>query len=80
MSDDVTCASKFLAQVLRHEPVATDLTLDHGGWARTDVLLTSAARHGRGPDAATPDRVLPAPGKRRLETSTYSARLVVRLA
>jgi putative RNA 2'-phosphotransferase len=68
MSDEVTRASKFLAYVLRHDPAAIGLTLDQGGWARIDVLLASAGRHGRGLDAATLDRVLRAAGKQRFET------------
>ena len=67
MSDDLTRASKFLAYVLRHDPAAIGLTLDNGGWARIDVLLASAERHGPALDAAMLDRVLRAPGKQRFE-------------
>jgi putative RNA 2'-phosphotransferase len=68
MSDEATHASKFLSYVLRHNPAAIGLALDHDGWARIDVLLASAAQHGHRLDASTLDRILRAPGKQRFET------------
>lgn len=39
--------SKFLALVLRHNPEAGDLTLDHEGWAKTtDVLRALREKYG----------------------------------
>jgi putative RNA 2'-phosphotransferase len=38
--------SKFLAQVLRHDPGRIGVTLDAEGWADVDELLTAAARAG----------------------------------
>ena len=64
----MTRASKFPAYVLRHDPAAIGLILDHGGWASIDALLADAARHGSGLHAATLDRVLREPGKQRFET------------
>jgi putative RNA 2'-phosphotransferase len=68
MSDEVTSASKFMAYVLRHDPVSVGLTLGDGGWVSVDELVSAAARNGRRLDAAMIDRVLAAPGKKRYET------------
>lgn len=38
--------SKYLAAHLRHRPGRIGLTLDAGGWAGVDDLLSAAARHG----------------------------------
>lgn len=40
-SKRLTETSKFLSYVLRHEPQAIGITLDHEGWAEA-VLIASA--------------------------------------
>ena len=42
----LTEASKFLSLVLRHEPEAIGITLDHGGWVAIDTLLKACADAG----------------------------------
>lgn len=39
--------SKFLSFVLRHQPEAIGLTLDHEGWAEIDALIACAAKSGK---------------------------------
>ncbi|MEZ3181153.1 RNA 2'-phosphotransferase [Streptomyces pimonensis] len=38
--------SKYLAKHLRHQPEKIGLTLDEGGWAEIDALVTAASAHG----------------------------------
>jgi putative RNA 2'-phosphotransferase len=64
---NLTAASKFLAYVLRHNPAAIGVQLDHHGWIDVETLLTAAAGHGHDIDAATLRAILDAPGKRRFE-------------
>ncbi|MDO0926907.1 RNA 2'-phosphotransferase [Streptomyces sp. TG1A-8] len=38
--------SKYLSKHLRHQPDRIGLTLDGGGWAEIDALITAAVAHG----------------------------------
>lgn len=51
MSKQHTEISKFLSYVLRHEPQAIGLTLDHEGWADIATLIECAKGSGRTLDA-----------------------------
>jgi len=46
MQQPLVRVSKFLSLVLRHEPTAIGIALDHAGWVDVDVLLAAANRHG----------------------------------
>lgn len=39
-------SSKFLALILRHDPVAVNITLDAGGWANISQLLDGMSKKG----------------------------------
>ena len=67
MSDDklLTDTSKFLSYVLRHEPHAIGLSLDHEGWADVDALIAAAAQHGRMLDRGLIERVVATNEKKR---------------
>ncbi len=41
-----TKISKFVSLVLRHQPEAAGLTLEHGGWVPVDALLNGTATAG----------------------------------
>ncbi|MEW2129259.1 RNA 2'-phosphotransferase [Streptomyces sp. NPDC005435] len=57
--------SKYLAKHLRHQPERIGLTLDAGGWAEIDALMTAAATHGFPFTRAELDHVVAANDKRR---------------
>ena len=42
-----TEVSKFLSYVLRHQPQAIGLSLDHEGWASIDCLIAGAQQDGK---------------------------------
>lgn len=46
MPPRLVTVSKYLSKHLRHAPEALGLTLDSGGWAPVDELLSAASRHG----------------------------------
>lgn len=47
MSKHLDSISKFLSYVLRHEPHAIDITLDHEGWVNIDTLISAANQSGQ---------------------------------
>lgn len=67
MSQDPTHASKYLSYLLRHNPAAAGITLDHAGWTDIDTLLIAVARHGNPIDRDTLNLIVHSPGKRRFE-------------
>lgn len=46
MDKELTQVSKFISLILRHNPGRIGLTLDSGGWANVDELLTKAQHAG----------------------------------
>ena len=46
-ADRLKRTSKFLSFVLRHDPGSIGLTLDGGGWAEVDELISRATSSGR---------------------------------
>lgn len=47
MSKHLDSISKFLSYVLRHEPHAIGITLDHEGWVNIDTLILAANQSGQ---------------------------------
>ena len=43
---DQVRASKLLSRILRHDPGAVGISLDHGGWIEVDTLLSALREHG----------------------------------
>lgn len=69
MTEGPHAVSRYLSYLLRHNPGAVGVTLDHAGWVDVDTLLAATAAHGRSIDRVTLER-LAAPtgtGKRRFE-------------
>lgn len=66
---DPISLSKFLSFVLRHQPEAIGLVLDHEGWADVDHLVELANRSGRRFDRAAVEAVVAESDKRRFALS-----------
>lgn len=47
MKKEIVEVSKFLSYVLRHEPSAIGVTLNHEGWINISTLIAASARHGK---------------------------------
>jgi putative RNA 2'-phosphotransferase len=67
--------SKFLARVLRHDPGAVGITLDEGGWADVDELMTACARAGLRFTHAELDHVVATNSKKRFAYSDDGRRI-----
>ncbi len=67
--------SKFLSLVLRHKPETIGLSLDRGGWARVDELITAAHRAGLPLDEASLREVVEQNDKRRFAFSDDGLRI-----
>lgn len=52
MNKDLARTSKFLSLVLRHKPETIGLTLQEGGWALVDELISKINLHGTALDRA----------------------------
>ena len=61
--------SKFLSYVLRHEPQAIGLALDHEGWADITALIAGARQSGRELDEALIRSVVESSDKKRFSIS-----------
>jgi len=61
--------SKFLSYVLRHEPKAIGLELDHEGWGRLDALIAGATAQGRPLNPALVEQIVASSDKKRFELS-----------
>jgi putative RNA 2'-phosphotransferase len=70
---ELTAISKFLSYVLRHQPESIGLTLGQGGWVSVELLLAACARHGKGLDRATLERVVRENSKQRFALSPDGA-------
>jgi putative RNA 2'-phosphotransferase len=68
MTPDPQDASKLLSYLLRHNPAAIGISLDHAGWISIDLLLHAAASHGHELNRTILDQVFALPGKQRFET------------
>ena len=62
---DITSISKFLSLVLRHQPLAIDITLDEQGWVNVDELLKQANAHGHSLDLEVLNHVVETNSKKR---------------
>ncbi|MGM9517011.1 RNA 2'-phosphotransferase [Roseateles sp. DB2] len=67
--------SKFLSYVLRHEPQAIGLELDHEGWGSLDVLIAGAVAQGRPLTPALVEQVVASSDKKRFELSVDGQRI-----
>jgi putative RNA 2'-phosphotransferase len=75
MDKELTQISKLLSLVLRHKPEEIGLTLDEGGWALVDELLTKAARAGRSISRQQLEAVVAQNNKQRFRFSDDGARI-----
>jgi hypothetical protein len=78
-TEPAICAtSKFLSFVLRHEPEAIGLSLDHASWADVDALIACSANNGRRIDRALIAEVVSNNDKQRFELSADHHRIRAR--
>lgn len=75
MNKQHTETSKFLSYVLRHEPQAIDLILDHDGWADITALIAGAKQGGRELDKALIRAVVETNDKKRFAISEDGLRI-----
>ncbi|MEN9936127.1 MAG: hypothetical protein RLZZ387_2706 [Chloroflexota bacterium] len=75
MDQRLVRVSKFLSQVLRHNPGKIGLTLDPQGWADVDALLEGARRGGVDLDRETMLRVVAENDKQRFALSEDGRRI-----
>jgi putative RNA 2'-phosphotransferase len=74
-SDRLTSLSKFLSFVLRHEPQAIKLVLDHSGWAEIDELIDKCQRHGKNISREVLEEIVAKSPKRRFAISDDGRRI-----
>lgn len=67
--------SRFLSYVLRHQPQAIGLTLDHEGWAEIDALIAAAATRGHPLDRTLIGAVVAGDDKQRFAVSDDGRRI-----
>jgi putative RNA 2'-phosphotransferase len=67
--------SKFLSQVLRHQPQSIGLTLDARGWAGIDTLIECAGAHGMALKRETILEVVAASDKQRFALDEAGQRI-----
>ena len=70
-----TRTSKFLSLVLRHEPERIGLTLNDGGWANVEELLTKCSQHRVPLQRAELDEVVATNEKKRFAFSDDGERI-----
>ncbi|MFJ4291921.1 RNA 2'-phosphotransferase [Cupriavidus sp. NPDC089707] len=70
-----TRASKFLAYVLRHEPLSIGLQLDTEGWAEIDRLIAGAVNTGQSLDRSDLRGIVTESAKMRFEISDDGNRI-----
>ncbi|WP_169973740.1 RNA 2'-phosphotransferase [Tautonia rosea] len=75
MSSQMIRVSQFLSLVLRHQPEAIGLTLDEGGWASVDELISCAARNGTKLDRDLIAKVVASNDKQRFRISDDGLRI-----
>jgi putative RNA 2'-phosphotransferase len=74
---DKTKISKFLSLVLRHNPEAIGLRLDHQGWASVEELIACAMKKGRPLTKNTIVSVVATSDKKRFSRSPDGQRIRV---
>jgi len=75
MSKQFVDISKYLSYVLRHEPHAIGLTLDHEGWAEVDALIAGAQHAGKTLDLELIQAVVAGSDKKRFAISDDGLRI-----
>jgi putative RNA 2'-phosphotransferase len=74
-NSEVVRISKFLSQILRHQPGKIGLTLDPNGWADVTELLEKSAQKGMKFDRATLQIVVDTNNKKRFSLSDDGLRI-----
>ena len=67
--------SKFISMVLRHDPGAIGLSLDHNGWADIADLLAKAAAGGSAITRAELEEIVETSEKKRFELDAAGSRI-----
>jgi putative RNA 2'-phosphotransferase len=70
--------SQRLSLVLRHQPEAAGVTLDHAGWADVDTLLAGLRTRGCDVDLARLEHVVDTNDKQRFELDADASRIRAR--
>jgi putative RNA 2'-phosphotransferase len=74
----LTELSKFLSFVLRHQPQAVGLLLDHHGWVEVDELIAKCRAHGKQLSREVVEEIVATSPKRRFAISDDGLRIRAR--